>query len=176
MQLTNRQAVPLISGISVAIPIVVALLLYTPAVQVQGLDPYLLPLLNAVINTTVSVLLVLALIFIRQGRVTAHKICMLSSVVLSAIFLISYVVYHAAAEETKFGGQGFIRVLYFFILISHILLAVVIVPLVLFTLYRALTNQFGKHKKLARWTFPLWLYVSITGVVLYLMISPYFPS
>ncbi|MFI5135616.1 MAG: DUF420 domain-containing protein, partial [Chitinophagales bacterium] len=94
--------------------------------------------------------------------------------ILSAIFLISYVVYHSLAPETHFGGEGIIRPIYFFILITHIILAAVIVPLVLITLTRALRKRYDRHKKIARWTFPLWLYVAVTGVIVYLMLRPYY--
>ncbi|MDX2063305.1 MAG: DUF420 domain-containing protein [Bacteroidia bacterium] len=176
MQWTDKQAVPLIATVSVVIPVVVAVLLYTPTVAVSGFDPYVLPFLNAIINSTVTLLLLAGLYFVKTGRLRAHKICMLASVGLSALFLVSYVVYHGMAQETKFGGEGPVRQLYFFLLISHIVLAAAIVPLVLFTVYRSLAGQFERHKKLARITFPLWLYVTVTGVVVYLMISPYYPQ
>ena len=99
---------------------------------------------------------------------------MLTAFALSALFLISYVIYHSLAEETHFGGEGVIRYIYFFILITHIILAAAIVPLVLITLVRGLSNKFDKHRKIARWTFPLWLYVAVTGVVVYLMLRPYY--
>ena len=99
---------------------------------------------------------------------------MASAVLMSVLFLIGYVVYHASVESTKFGGEGDIRYIYFFILITHIILAAALAPLVLLTLFRAIKQDFEKHKKIARWTYPIWLYVSITGIVVYLMISPYY--
>ena len=100
---------------------------------------------------------------------------MLSAFIFSAVFLLSYVTYHSSAPETKFGGAGLIKGIYLFLLLTHIVLASIIVPLALLTLYRIWKNQVEKHKKIARWTFPIWLYVSITGVIVYLMISPYYP-
>jgi putative membrane protein len=164
----------LVWAVSVAIPLVVAVLLYLPKGKLEGWNLSFLPLMNACINSTVSLLLIAGYYFIRTGQRYRHQVAMLSAVTLSVVFLLSYVLYHYQAEETRFGGVGFIRYIYFFILISHIILATVIVPLALFTIYRAWRGQFDRHKRIARWTFPLWLYVSITGVVVYLMISPYY--
>ena len=165
----------IITIISVAIPAVVALLLFMPKQQIQSsFDIGILPKMNALINSTVSVLLVLGYIAIRKGRKERHKALMLTAFSLSALFLISYVLYHSVAGDARFGGQGWIRPVYFFILISHILLATAIVPLVLVTIYRSTSGQLQKHRKIARWTLPLWLYVSVTGVIVYLMISPYY--
>lgn len=159
--------------ISVAVPALVAVLFFTPALKLQ-IDVSFLPKLNACINSLVSVLLITGFYFIRKRNIPAHRFCMLSAFSLSALFLISYVVYHSAAEDTKYGGEGSIRYVYFFILITHILLATIILPFILITVSRALTERFDKHRKIARITFPLWLYVSITGVIVYLMISPYY--
>ena len=104
-----------------------------------------------------------------------HRLCMLSAFVFSSTFLVSYIIYHYCAPETHFGGEGIIRLIYFFLLITHILLAISIVPLTLLTLYRIWKKDIVRHKKIAKWTFPIWLYVSITGVVVYLLISPYYP-
>jgi putative membrane protein len=159
--------------ISVAVPLLVAVLFFTPALQLQ-IDVSFLPKLNAIINSLVSILLVTGLYFIKNKNRRAHRFCMLSAFSLSALFLISYVVYHSAAADTKYGGVGFIRYVYFFILITHILLATIILPFILVTVSRALTERFDKHRKIARITFPMWLYVSVTGVIVYLMISPYY--
>lgn len=129
---------------------------------------------NAVINTMVTLLLILGYVFVRQKNYTAHKNVMFAAIVLSSLFLVSYIAHHLLAGETKFGGEGPIRTFYFVLLISHIALAAIILPVILFTAYRSLTGEFAKHKKIARYTFPLWLYVSITGVVVYLLISPYY--
>jgi len=126
-----------------------------------------LPHLNAALNLTSAVLLLLGYRNIRRGRIAAHKACMLSACGASILFLTSYLIYHYHAGSRAFLGQGWIRPVYFSILISHTLLAVVIVPLVIMTLRRALRGEFDRHRRIARWTFPLWLYVSATGVVVY---------
>ncbi|MBC8042788.1 MAG: DUF420 domain-containing protein [Rhizobacter sp.] len=135
-----------------------------------------LPKLNAFINGACSVLLMLGYVSIRQRNFKIHRVLMLATFFLSSLFLISYVFYHSQAPATKFGGAGAIRTVYFTILISHIILAALIVPLALFTIVRSWRGEFEKHKKIARWTLPIWLYVTLTGVIVYLMISPYYPS
>jgi uncharacterized membrane protein YozB (DUF420 family) len=129
-----------------------------------------LPHLNAALNATSFLLLVAALYQIRHGNVQAHRRLMLSALVVSSLFLISYVVYHAQYGSVRFMGQGLIRPVYFVILVTHVILAAVIVPLIIITLRRALAGDFARHRRIARWTYPLWLYVSITGVVVYLML------
>ena len=129
-----------------------------------------LPALNAALNATSGVLLLLGYIFIRQRLMKSHAICMLGACGTSTLFLISYLTYHFHHGSQPFQGQGIVRVVYFTILISHTILAVVIVPLAINTLIRGLTGNFAKHVKIARVTFPLWLYVSVTGVVIYLML------
>ncbi|WP_345221536.1 DUF420 domain-containing protein [Hymenobacter koreensis] len=162
-------------ALGLIIPVVVAILYYFPQVfRVAGLDVSYLPAVNAVLNSLTAVLLVLGYVFIRQKKVAQHRAMMGSAFLLGAVFLVSYVVYHSQAVTTRFGGEGLIRTVYYFILITHIVLAALTVGLVLFTLYFALTNQFAKHRRIARWTFPIWLYVSVTGVIVYLMISPYY--
>jgi len=126
-----------------------------------------IPALNAVLNGASAILLVTGFSFILRGKVLQHKICMLSAFVCSAVFLGFYVYFHLHAGIIRFGGQGWIRPIYFAILISHTILAIVDLPLVLITLTFALRNQFQKHRAIARWTFPIWLYVSVTGVVVY---------
>ncbi|MBS1589118.1 MAG: DUF420 domain-containing protein [Bacteroidetes bacterium] len=139
-----------------------------------GFDVHVFATVNAIINSCVSVLLILAFIAIKKRNFKLHRSLMLSAILLSVLFLISYIAHHLFAGDTKFGGEGSIRYFYFFILITHILLASIILPFILFTAYRALSGDYVKHKKLARFTFPLWLYVSITGVLVYLLISPYY--
>jgi putative membrane protein len=133
-----------------------------------------LPTLNAMINGTCAVLLMTSFYFIMKGNVRIHKILNVTALVLSSLFLISYLIFHSAGVETKFGGEGFIRYIYYFILITHIILAAIVLPLVLMSFYRGMKMQVEKHKKLVRWTFPIWLYVTISGVLVYLMISPYY--
>ena len=129
-----------------------------------------LPTLNAVLNATAAGLLVLGWLQIRKGRVAAHRAAMLGALSVSAAFLTSYVVYHAHAGSRPFQGTGPIRAVYFTILITHVVLAAAIVPMVIVTLARALRERFDRHARLARWTLPLWLYVSVTGVLVYLML------
>lgn len=129
-----------------------------------------LPHLNAALNSGGAVLLVTGYLCIRRKKITAHRACMVSAFLLSATFLVSYVVYHARVGSVRFPGQGWIRPVYFSILISHTALAAAIVPLVLTTLYRAARGQFDRHRRIARWTLPLWLYVNVTGVAVYLML------
>ena len=130
----------------------------------------ILPSVNAVLNGTCAVLLVAGYLFIRRKAVQAHRACMATAFFVSILFLISYLTYHAVHGSTRFPGTGWIRPTYFAILISHTVLAVVIVPLVLRTFYLALRNRFEAHRRIARWTLPLWLYVSVTGVVVYVML------
>ena len=152
----------------------VGIIYVTPkfAVEEGALD--FLPTINASINGMVSVLLVVGFLLIKQKKVQAHKAVMTTNIVLSALFLVSYVLYHTTHESTVYGGEGVIKYIYLFILLTHIVLAIVIVPLVLISFTRGLSEQFDKHRKIAKITFPLWLYVSVTGVIVYLMISPYY--
>jgi uncharacterized membrane protein YozB (DUF420 family) len=137
--------------------------------------PYL-PHLNAILNSTSALLLLAGFRFIRLGRIRAHRNCQVTAVVTSTLFLISYLTYHYYHGATRFAGQGLVRPLYFTILTSHTILAVVIVPLILITLYRAARGDFIRHRRIARWTLPLWLYVSVTGVIVYLMLYHIYPS
>lgn len=128
------------------------------------------PALNAALNGTAVILLLFGYSFIRRRKVTAHRVCMVAAFLTSTAFLISYLIYHARVGSVPFQGQGWIRPVYFSILITHIVLAAAILPLVLVTLSRALREQFDLHKRIARWTLPLWLYVSVTGVVIYFLL------
>jgi len=135
-----------------------------------------LPLLNAVLNTTSSVFLLLGYYFIRRKRKALHKKMMITALCTSTLFLLSYLVYHYNVGSVKFTGQGFARTVYFSILISHTILAVGVPPLAIVTLTRALRERFDQHKRIARWTLPIWLYVSVTGVIVYIMLYQLFPS
>lgn len=135
-----------------------------------------LPHLNALLNTTSAILLLLGYRFIRHRRINAHRNCQVAAFVTSIFFLTSYLTYHYYHGDTKFLGQGIVRPFYFTILISHIVLAIVIVPLVLITLLRAARGDFIRHRRIARWTLPLWLYVSVTGVIVYLMLYHVYPT
>lgn len=162
--------------VSLLIPIVVALLFSVKlkdfGIEVEPLS--FLPPIYASINGITALLLIFAVRAIKNGNRSLHEKLMTSAIACSIVFLVMYVAYHMTSESTKFGGEGIIKYVYFFILITHIALSVVIIPLVLFTYVRALSEQFDRHKKLARITFPLWLYVAVTGVIVYLMIAPYY--
>jgi putative membrane protein len=162
----------LIIALSVIIPLVVAVLF---RVKVEGFDFSFLPPIYAGINGVTGLLLMVALVAIKARKMALHRNIMKVCIGLSACFLVMYVLYHMTSDSTAYGGQGPIRFFYYFILVTHILLSIVIIPLVLFTFSRALAGSFERHKRLARITFPLWLYVTVTGVVVYLMISPYYP-
>ncbi len=159
---------------SILIPVVVALLYLMPKEGADFSNYAFLPKLNAVINSVTAVVLICAFLAVKYRSFILHKQLMLSAVCLSILFLVGYVIYHATTPSTPYGGEGSIRIVYFTFLLTHIVLAIAMVPLVLITLSRALTSKFDKHKKIARWTLPIWLYVSITGVIVYLMISPYY--
>ena len=135
-----------------------------------------LPALNAMLNGTSGILLTIGYLFIRARRIAAHKVCMLSAFGVSALFLASYLIYHYYHGATSFTGGGWVRFFYFAILLSHIVLATAILPLALATLYRALRGQFERHVRIARWTLPIWLYVSVTGVVVYAMLYHLYPA
>ena len=161
---------------SILIPVVVALLFSVKlkdfGFQVEPLS--FLPPIYAAINGITAVVLVAGVLAIKNGKRKLHEQLMTTAIALSVAFLVMYVAYHMTSDSTKFGGEGIIRPIYFFILISHILLSIAVIPLVLITYVRALANKFDKHKKIAKITFPIWLYVAVTGVVVYLMIAPYY--
>lgn len=140
------------------------------------MDLEALPTVNALLNTTSALLLAAGYSMVRRGRIQAHRVCMLTACGTSALFLVSYLVYHANVGSVAFTGQGVVRPIYFTILISHVILAAAILPMVVVTLYRALRGQFERHRKIARWTLPVWLYVSVTGVVVYVMLYGLAPS
>ena len=140
------------------------------------MDLTFLPHLNALLNASSGALLAAGYYFIRRGRVTAHLRCMTAAVAVSLVFLTSYLVYHYNHGSTRFQGRGLVRPLYFSILLSHTVLAVVIVPLVIVTLRRAWRGDFGRHSRVARWTLPLWFYVSVTGVAVYLLLYQLYPA
>ena len=138
-------------------------------------DVHVFAKINAIINSIVSVLLVAGLITVKGRRnYRLHRNIMISAMVLSALFLVSYIAHHLLAGDTRFGGEGSIRLVYFIILITHIILAAIILPFILYTAYRAAVSEWPSHRKLARITWPIWFYVSVSGVIVYLMISPYY--
>ena len=162
--------------VSVVIPLAVVLLfsirLKDFGINVEPLS--FLPPIYAAINGITALLLVSGVLAIKKGNRVLHNKLMTSAIACSLVFLLMYVAYHMTAESTKFGGEGVIKGIYYFLLITHIILSVTIIPLVLFTYVRALSGDFVRHKKLAKITFPLWLYVAVTGVIVYLMIAPYY--
>jgi len=162
--------------VSVLIPVVVALLFSVKlkdfGYNVQPLS--FLPPIYATINGITAVVLVAGVLAIKNGKRKLHERLMTTAIALSVAFLVMYVAYHMTTDSTKFGGEGSIKMVYFFILISHIILSIAVIPLVLITYVRALAERFDRHKKIAKITFPIWLYVAVTGVVVYLMISPYY--
>lgn len=170
----DKQARLLIFTVSFVVFAAVAVLSRVKLEVDLGFDIHVFALINAVINSAVSLLLIWALIAVKGKNYLLHKKLMLTAILLSVLFLVSYIAHHLLAGDTVYGGEGPIRYFYYFILITHIILAAIILPFILFTAYRSLTGEYDKHKKLARYTWPLWLYVSVTGVLVYLMISPYY--
>jgi len=180
----------LIIGISIFVFLVVVILnrkIIPVTIEIPSFV-YFLPKLNAIINGTCSVLLLISLYFIKNKNITAHKRTNIITFMLSSLFLVSYIMFHYFAPETKFGdlnhdgilslqeltASGNLRYVYYVILITHIVLAAGVLPLILLSFFRGLKMQVQRHKKLVRWTFPIWLYVTVTGVVVYMMISPYY--
>ena len=157
--------------ISVVIPLVVAILF---RVKIDYDLPIFLPPIYATINAVTALLLVFALIAIKRKKIALHQKLMQSCIVLSLLFLVMYIAYHMTTDPTPFLGEGSVKTLYFFILISHIILSVALIPLVLISYVRAFQKEFPEHKKISKITFPIWLYVAITGVIVYLMIAPYY--
>jgi len=177
-KLNDKFYVPLIWGVSILVPVVVGILLtpgLIPPIEL-GFNPYLLSKINALINSTVSILLMLGVIFIRNRKIQLHRTMMIGAFALSAVFLVLYVLYHLSVGHTPYCGDGLVPAnIYYFFLITHIALSVTIIPLASFSIYRALNMRYEKHKKLAKITFPLWLYVAVTGVLVYMFISPCHP-
>ncbi|GAB2572475.1 DUF420 domain-containing protein [Spirosoma areae] len=170
----GHKASRVINVLSIAIPVAVAVLLGIRQKVDLGAWTTYLPHINGTINSLTSVLLLMGLYYIRQKNVIAHKRTMLAAFTLGSLFLVSYVLYHLTNESTPFGGQGWIRPVYYFLLVSHIVLSVVVVWFVLRAVYFALSGQISKHKQTVKYAFPIWLYVSITGVIVYLLIKPYY--
>ena len=157
--------------LSITIPLVVAILF---GVKIDATLPIFLPPIYATLNAFTAVILIIAFWAIKNKKVVLHEKLMKTAILFSALFLLMYVAYHMTSESTKFKGEGALKIFYFIILISHIVLSIAVIPFVLITYVRAITNNIELHKKIARITFPLWLYVAITGVLVYLMISPYY--
>ena len=168
-------------GISRAIIIISAVVLLTVIAlfnlpEAKSIPAFVswLPKLNAIINSLCSIILITSFIMIRKGKIIIHRNLNLAAFILSALFLVSYIIFHSFGIETKFPAENPLRPVYLIILLTHIVLAAIVLPLVLFAFYRGLNMQVEKHRKIVRWAFPIWLYVTISGVVVYLMISPYY--
>ena len=171
----ERNFTPIIVLLTIVINALVAFLYFMPKYDtLSDVDLTILPFLNAVFNSFTFVFLVAALVSIKQKNIKLHKRFILAAFTTTALFLVSYVTYHGMAESTAFGGEGIIRYVYYFILLTHIVLSAAIVPLALVTVARGFNMKVEKHRKIARWTMPIWLYVSLTGVLVYIMISPYY--
>lgn len=173
IHIRERYAVWLIGAVSLLVVLVVALLMFVPAgvyIRPSRADFNWLPHLNAAFNGLSACLLSAAYLFIRRRKIKYHRLCMLAAFTFSTLFLVSYVVYHISAGHTEFSGPAWLRPLYYPLLASHIFLAVLVLPLALTTLYRAQQKTFSRHRQIARWTLPLWLYVSVSGVGVYLLL------
>ena len=172
---TDKVAVPVIIALSVLVPIIVLILMYLPErYNIFGTQTGTFPFFHAVLNGSTAILLMLGYFFMSIKEYKLHRNTMITAFGLSAIFLVSYVISKISNDPVPYGGEGILRPIYFFILISHIVLSGIIVPLVLFTMYRGLNKQYIKHKKVALWTFPIWFYVSVTGVLVYIFMLPYY--
>ena len=169
--LDDKKYNKLIVVLSIVIPVAVAALF---GIKIDAELPVFLPPIYATVNGITALVLILAVIQIKKGNRKAHEKLMKFAIVLSLLFLLLYVAYHMTSDSTKFGGEGIIKYFYYFILLTHILLSVIVIPFVLITYVRAITNNIEKHKKIAKITFPLWLYVAVTGVIVFIMISPYY--
>ncbi len=170
----ERKANRIINALAVIIPVAVAIMLGIRQKFDFGSWTDYLPHLNALLNSITALLLLLGLYFIKQKDVAAHRVIMLSAFTLGSVFLVSYILYHITHESTPFGGKGWVRPVYYFLLISHIVLSIVVVWFVLRAVYFAVSGQIARHKATVKWAYPIWLYVSITGVVVYFMIAPYY--
>ena len=170
----DKKANIIIWSVSIIVFIAVVVL-HEIKIEVKlGFDPHIFAEINAVINGTVALLLIIALFLVKAKKYILHKKIMNLSILLSVLFLLSYIAHHVLADSTTYGGEGVYKVVYYIILITHILLAGLSLPFILYTAYRASIAEYGPHKKLAKSVYPVWLYVAITGVVVYLMISPYY--
>ncbi|APG65547.1 hypothetical protein LPB136_09325 [Tenacibaculum todarodis] len=171
-QLQEKKYKKIITILSIAIPVAVAALF---VIKIPNVEPLrFLPPIYASINALTAVLLVTAVVAIKKGNKKLHEQLNTTAIICSVLFLVLYVAYHMTSDSTKFGGEGIVKYIYYFILFTHILLSIIIIPFVLITFMRARLGNFPEHKKIAKITFPLWLYVAVTGVIVYLMISPYY--
>jgi len=172
---TAKDYTPIVVALSIAIVGLVLIVFFIGGSDTRrGMDVRFLPRVNAVLNTLTTFFLLAALGAVRRKNIVWHRRFVYSAFTTTGLFLVTYLVYHALSESTPYGGTGLMAGTYYFVLITHIILAAVIVPLALVTFFRGISNQVDRHRRIARWTMPLWLYVSVTGVLVYLMISPYY--
>ncbi|MGV3704910.1 MAG: DUF420 domain-containing protein [Arcticibacter sp.] len=177
--MNDKFAFRLITVVSIVVFVVVCILqakVFTLFPDVTSIPSWVffLPKLNAIINGTCTILLLISLYQIKNRNISAHKSLNILAFVLSSLFLVSYIIFHATGIQTTYGGTGSIRYFYYFILITHIILAAIVLPLVLLSFYSGLSLNVARHRKLVRWSYPIWLYVTVTGVIVYIMISPYY--
>lgn len=175
----DRVIVPIIVVLSIVVPILVASLFLLPEswkIQFGNANFRSLPFFHAILNGCTAILLAVAFGMIKTKKVALHRLSNILAFSLSAIFLISYVISHTSNPDSHFGGEGWVRPVYFFILISHIVLSIPVLPLAMLSIYRGLNNQISAHKKLVKWTFPIWMYVAVTGVLVYIFMAPYYPK
>ncbi|TRO64221.1 DUF420 domain-containing protein [Christiangramia sabulilitoris] len=172
---SDKVAVPVIIALSIAVPVIVLVLMLLPErYNIFGAEAITFPLFHGILNFLTAVLLIIGYFFMSVQKYIQHRNTMIAAFGLSVIFLVSYVLSKISNEPVPYGGEGMFRYVYFFILITHIVLSGIIVPLVLFTMYRGLKGEYEKHAKIARWTFPIWLYVAVTGVLVFLFMMPYY--
>lgn len=175
----DRVIVPIIVVLSIVVPILVASLFLLPEswkIQFGNANFRSLPFFHAILNGCTAILLAVAFGMIKTKKVALHRLSNILAFSLSAVFLISYVISHISNPDSHFGGEGWVRPVYFFILISHIVLSIPVLPLAMLSIYRGLNNQISAHKKLVKWTFPIWMYVAVTGVLVYIFMAPYYPK
>lgn len=173
----RRNYTPVVIAVSVAIVVLISALFLMPnfsGTVPEGVDLTVLPKANAILNATTFFLLIFALVAIRRKRVDTHRRLVLAACVATFFFLLSYVTYHFLAPATQYGGEGLLRYVYFFVLISHIVLAIAVLPFGLFALFTGLNMEVRRHRRIARWAMPLWLYTSASGVLVYILVSPYY--
>ena len=177
MKKQDQFYIPLIIVLSIVIPLAVAALMFLPDkwhIEFGGADLRSLPFFHAILNGSSAVLLFTGFVLIKNKKINWHRICMLAAFVLSAVFLVSYVISKLSNPPVPFGGEGMIRYAYFFVLITHILLSIPVLPLALLSIYRGMTGEFDKHIKIVKWAFPIWMYVAVTGVLVYIFMIPYY--
>ena len=174
-RVSERALAATVYGLTALVCLLVLILITSPTtLEIEGVDVSFFPGFHALLNGTCVLLLVAGFVFIRGGNVRLHRFSMVGAFVVSCVFLLSYVFYHAQSAGSTFGGEGWMRPVYFFVLVSHIALAPVVIPLALYAVIRALRGELERHRAVVRWTLPVWLYVAVTGVMIYLFMAPYY--